>query len=100
MVSVGGRTYGRVTEEKGFQGADEANEARRRGDEHGRQVTDFFRVLGLAHTVSRNPQGELEAESPDELTLVEAAEKCGWNFKSRESTGSGDVLVIEKDGRE
>ena len=55
-------------------------------------IRDFFRILGVCHTVI--PEGEAtreticyQAESPDESAFVVAAKRFGFFFKSRTTSG-------------
>jgi len=73
-------------------------------------VRDFFRVLGVCHTVI--PEGEAtreticyQAESPDESAFVVAAKRFGFFFKGRTTSGmeleepsfpgGGDISTVQ-----
>mmetsp|Transcript_6396 Transcript_6396/g.8898 ORF Transcript_6396/g.8898 Transcript_6396/m.8898 type:complete len:1206 (+) Transcript_6396:189-3806(+) len=60
-------------------------------------IIDFLRVLAICHSViaEEDPDThelQYQAQSPDEVALVQAAAKMGFVFKSRKSEG---VRVIE-----
>ena len=66
----------------------------------GFQVTEFWRLLALCHTVmpERDKNGQLiyQAQSPDEAALTSAARNFGFVFRSR----TPQSITIEVMGKE
>eukprot|EP00930_Biecheleria_cincta_P043976 TRINITY_DN3016_c0_g1_i2.p1 TRINITY_DN3016_c0_g1~~TRINITY_DN3016_c0_g1_i2.p1 ORF type:complete len:1440 (-),score=275.35 TRINITY_DN3016_c0_g1_i2:30-3953(-) len=81
-----------------FSGAEDVVNARRKL--RGTQVDKFAEILAVCHTVvaEKAADGELkmEAESPDELALVQAAVDMGWSFQQR----NNDQLKVIANGKE
>eukprot|EP00930_Biecheleria_cincta_P043977 TRINITY_DN3016_c0_g1_i3.p1 TRINITY_DN3016_c0_g1~~TRINITY_DN3016_c0_g1_i3.p1 ORF type:complete len:1427 (-),score=285.07 TRINITY_DN3016_c0_g1_i3:135-4358(-) len=81
-----------------FSGAEDVANARKKLGET--KVAKFAEILAVCHTVvaEKAADGELkmEAESPDELALVQAAVDMGWSFQQR----SNDQLKVIADGKE
>jgi len=88
QIFVGKKVYGKVSNAKGFVGADEVIQDAK----NSQLLKDFRNVLCLAHTVNINMEGQLEAESPDEEALVSTAEQFGMAFTGR----SGDMIYAER----
>mmetsp|Transcript_60087 Transcript_60087/g.143170 ORF Transcript_60087/g.143170 Transcript_60087/m.143170 type:complete len:1566 (+) Transcript_60087:92-4789(+) len=84
LISVGGKTYGTLGEEPGFQGVDQVKQASQ-GNE---AMDNFWEAVATCHTVvtSQNEDGskKYEAESPDESALVESARAVGWDFQDKQ----------------
>ncbi|GAB5354312.1 hypothetical protein AAMO2058_000108000 [Amorphochlora amoebiformis] len=59
-----------------------------------RVIEDFFVCLSVAHTVVRDDEGALQAESPDEAALVAGAMEAGYHFVARK----GNLVTIRVDG--
>eukprot|EP01006_Ploeotia_vitrea_P021670 TRINITY_DN54101_c0_g1_i1.p1 TRINITY_DN54101_c0_g1~~TRINITY_DN54101_c0_g1_i1.p1 ORF type:complete len:1157 (+),score=117.86 TRINITY_DN54101_c0_g1_i1:36-3506(+) len=70
-----------------------------RNDQRAPQIREFFTLLSLCHTVvtEKTTSGEysIQAESPDEAALVEAANNFGFKFVDRLA---GDVVLVNIDG--
>eukprot|EP00929_Paragymnodinium_shiwhaense_P083793 TRINITY_DN44759_c0_g1_i2.p1 TRINITY_DN44759_c0_g1~~TRINITY_DN44759_c0_g1_i2.p1 ORF type:complete len:1640 (+),score=354.07 TRINITY_DN44759_c0_g1_i2:149-5068(+) len=100
-LSIAGRIFGTVTEARGFQGAAELEEARRKDPNVAAAIDAFLEVLAVSHTVvktvDRWGKTRLEAESPDEGALVEGAAFLGWSFQGR--TGNMAHVEVSRLGR-
>eukprot|EP00928_Gymnodinium_smaydae_P062190 TRINITY_DN4610_c0_g1_i1.p1 TRINITY_DN4610_c0_g1~~TRINITY_DN4610_c0_g1_i1.p1 ORF type:complete len:1745 (+),score=408.37 TRINITY_DN4610_c0_g1_i1:493-5235(+) len=95
-VSIAGQAFGTVDECRGFNGAAQLQRARQRDVRHAAAIDAFLEVLAVSHTVvmttdARGKQ-KMEAESPDEGALVEAAGSLGWEFIER----SGSTLRVRQ----
>jgi phospholipid-transporting ATPase len=92
-LSIGGKTYGTLSQQDGFNGKEEVEKSRQTKDQKP-AVDAFLEALSVAHTVmATQKDNELiyEAESPDEHALVTAAGNLGFRFLQRK----GDTLFCK-----
>lgn len=90
QLLIGGSIYGKLGGEKGFQGGQEFEQARK--GPQAALIDSFIEALATCHTVIVGPSGKYEAESPEESTMVELAANLGYKLKARQ----GKTMVIER----
>eukprot|EP00931_Biecheleriopsis_adriatica_P065519 TRINITY_DN40033_c0_g1_i1.p1 TRINITY_DN40033_c0_g1~~TRINITY_DN40033_c0_g1_i1.p1 ORF type:complete len:1132 (+),score=166.07 TRINITY_DN40033_c0_g1_i1:42-3398(+) len=83
-----------------FLGEDGAGWAKARrmlkeGGASQRQALDFFNLLAVCHTVQAQDGDHYQAESPDEVALVQGAKGVGIKFLGRRQQGSGSLCEVE-----
>jgi len=100
-LSIQGDTYGKVSEDRGFNGAQALQAAKKKHPAKAESIAALLEVLAVSHTVvvTHDSAGKAhyEAESPDEDALVSATAELGWAFRGR--AGQSMDIDVDVDGQ-